>query len=134
MAELFSEAWMLSLQNKWNNEPKVLEPLQKAGFSANIAYGFKGEAQPRGVMVIANGAVSQAGSYNGEALDWDLRATPESWKGWLEKGFGLTRLGPAVATKALEFVTGNYRQMIRNPSLSNPFLHHFELMRQIDTD
>ena len=125
---------MLALLDKWNSDPKVLEPLKKAGFTANIGYGFKGESQPRGVLVIVDGVVVRAGSYTSEPLDWDLRAKPDSWKLWMETGFGLTRLGPAVATRALEFVAGNYRQMIRNPSLSHPFLHHFNLMREIKTD
>lgn len=134
MSELFSESWMRSLQDKWNNEPLVLEPLQKAGFSAKIAYGFKGEERPRGLMVIENGTITRAGNYAGEPLDWDLRASPEHWVLWIEKGFGLTRLGPAVATKTLVFAVGDYRQMIRNPSLSNPFLQHFKLMSEIETE
>jgi hypothetical protein len=52
---------------------------------------------------------------------------------WLKGGFGLSRLGPAVAMKKLQFAVGNYRQMIRKPSLSHPFLQHFELMRKIST-
>lgn len=131
MSELFSDAWMKGLQEKWNNEPAVVEPLQKAAFTACIAYGFKGEEAPRGVLVIEQGRVVRAGTYAGEALDWDLRAEPAKWQEWIENGFGLTKLGPAVATGALQFVQGNYRQMIRNPTLSHPFLHHFELMSAV---
>lgn len=131
MSELFSEAWMQALQQKWNGDKAVVEPLQKAAFCARIAYGYKNEEQPRGMMVIENGQVTQAGAYDGGALDWDLRADPEKWQDWIDSGFGLTRLGPAVATGALQFAQGNYRQMIRNPSLSHPFLHHFELMSSI---
>lgn len=110
MNELFSTAWMTALQNAWNREPHVYAPLEKAGFSSRIAYGFKGEETPRGMIVIDNGKVTTAGAYDGAALDWDLRATPENWRGWLEKGFGLARLGTAVATKQLEFRVGNYRR------------------------
>lgn len=133
MSELFSESWMNALKEKWNKDSSVFEPLQKAGFDAKIAYGFKGEDAPRGLIVIDKGMVSAAGAYDGEELDWDLRASPENWKLWLETGFGLTRLGPAVALKKLQFAVGNYRQMIRNPSLSHPFLQHFDLMRTIRT-
>jgi hypothetical protein len=87
---------------------------------------------PRGLLVIANGLAAHAGRYDGGALDWDLRAHPDKWRSWIESGFGITRLGPAVATGTLEFVSGNYRQMIRNPALSHPFLHHFELMSTIN--
>jgi hypothetical protein len=62
-----------------------------------------------------------------------LRASPVNWQLWLKEGFGLTRHGPAVAIKKLQFAVGNYRQMIRNPSLSHAFLQHFELMRRIAT-
>ena len=133
MGELFSQPWMQQLQQKWNTTSSIVEPLQKADFSARIGYGFKGESAPRGILVIEHGRVIEAGSYDGGNLDWDLRAEPEKWSGWIADGFGLTKLGPAVATGALQFATGNYRQMIRNPSLSNPFLHHFELMSDIST-
>lgn len=131
MSELFSDSWMKQLQGKWNASADITAPLAAAGFSARIAYGFKGESLARGMLVIENGRVSQAGAYDGGVLDWDLRAVPEKWQSWIEEGFGLTRLGPAVATGALQFVTGNYRQMIRNPSLANPFMHHFALMQDI---
>ena len=64
-------------------------------------------------------------------LDWDLRASPEDWAAWIESGFGLNKLGPAIATNALHFARGNYRQMIQNLSLSQPFLQHFHLMKSI---
>lgn len=131
MGELFSQTWMQQLQSKWNATSSIVEPLQKAGFSARIGYGFKGEDSPRGILVIEQGRVVEAGNFDGGNLDWDLRAAPDKWATWIAEGFGLTKLGPAVATGALQFVTGNYRQMIRNPSLSNPFLHHFELMSDL---
>jgi hypothetical protein len=131
MAQLFSEAWMAKLKENWNSNPKVYEPLQKAHFSARIGYGFKGQPNALGMLHIIDGKVQHAGAVNGAELDWDLRATPESWALWIEKGFGLNKLGPAVATGSLEFAKGNYRQMIQNPSLSFPFLQHFELMRKV---
>lgn len=131
MGELFSETWMQALQQKWNSDPTIVESLSKAAFSARIAYGFKNEPKPRGIIVIENGKTITAGTYVDGPLDWDLRATAEKWEAWIKEGFGLTKLGPAVATGALQFAQGNYRQMIRNPSLSHPFLHHFSLMREI---
>ena len=131
MGELFSNAWMQALQRKWNADPDIVGPLRQAGFSARIAYGFKGSEAPRGMLVITNGEVLKAGDYDNGPLDWDLRADPAHWQQWIEEGFGLTKLGPAVATGALQFAQGNYRQMIRNPSLSHPFLQHFKLMSEI---
>lgn len=131
MKILFSAPWMKQLQELWNANSDIVEPLADAGFSARIAYGFKGENNALGMLVIENGVVTRAGEYDGSELDWDLRAAPEKWLTWIEGGFGLTKLGPAVATGALQFASGNYRQMIRNPALANPFLHHFELMADI---
>lgn len=131
MGELFSNTWMQALQNKWNSDPDIVGPLSSAGFSARIAYGFKGQDKPQGILVIEKGRVVAAGSYTEGSLDWDLRADPANWKKWIDEGFGLTKLGPAVATGALQFAKGNYRQMIRNPTLSHPFLYHFKLMCEI---
>jgi len=134
MNQLFSEGWMAALKEKWNNTPQVHEPLQKAGFTARIGYGFKGETQARGLLVIVNGLAQQAGAMDDGQLDWDLRASPENWAAWINSGFGLTKLGPAIATNALEFAKGNYRQMIQNPSLSHSFLQHFNLMGSVKAD
>lgn len=134
MSELFSAGWMVALKDKWNGTEQVYAPLQKAAFSARIGYGYKGEPQASGMLVIENGKVTAAGEVEGAPLDWDLRATPENWHAWIEGGFGLTKLGPAIATNALEFAKGNYRQMIQNPSLSQPFLQHFQLMRDIKVE
>ena len=131
MNELFSSGWMVALKDKWNGAEQVYAPLQKASFSARIGYGFKGEPEATGMLVIENGVVTEAGVVTGAPLDWDLRATPENWYSWIESGFDLAKLGPAIATNALEFSKGNYRQMIQNPSLSQPFLKHFQLMREI---
>lgn len=131
MYELFSDAWMKQLQKRWNAAADITVPLAAANFSARIAYGFKGDDRATGMLVIEQGHVVEAGDYDGSPLDWDLRAEADKWLHWIEGGFGLTKLGPAVATGALQFASGNYRQMIRNPSLANPFLHHFELMQEI---
>lgn len=131
MYELFSDAWMKQLQERWNATPDITDPLGQANFSARIAYGFKHDERATGMLVIQEGVVVQAGTYDGSDLDWDLRADADKWLGWINGGFGLTKLGPAVATGALQFASGNYRQMIRNPSLANPFLHHFDLMQDI---
>lgn len=131
MNQLFTEAWMKALKEKWNNSPQVYEPLQKAGFNARIGYGFKGEPQARGVLNVVNGLVLDATAMDSGELDWDLRASQENWNAWINNGFGLAKLGPAIATNSLEFAKGNYRQMIASPSLSSPFLQHFKLMTEI---
>lgn len=132
MANLFSQTWMEQMLRHWNATPGIVEPLQQAEFSARIGYGFKSDLTPHGLLVIEKGQATAAGIYDGSILDWDLRATPEKWAEWIDGGFGLSKLGPAVATGALQFVSGDYRRMIRNPALSNPFLQHFELMSLIN--
>ena len=131
MAQLFSAAWMEALKEQWNRSPNVYEPLKKAEFSARIGYGFKGEPLARGILTVVNGMVQHASAMDGGELDWDLRASREDWAKWIENGFGLIKLGPAIATNSLEFAKGNYRLMIANPSLSSPFLAHFSLMAAI---
>ena len=133
MSELFSESWIQSLGEAWNNDPQIVEPLDKAGFSSKIAYGFIGDEHPKCVLDIAYGKIINASLYHNQKVDWDLRAAPQNWEKWISKGFGLTKLGPAVATRTLQFAQGDYRQMIRNPLLSRPFLRHFILMNNINT-
>jgi hypothetical protein len=133
MSELFSEAWIKSLGDAWNSDPQIVEPLLKANFTANISYGFIGESTPRCLLSIVNGKVVTASMFTNEKIDWDLRADKPNWEKWITKGFGLTKLGPAVATRALQFAQGDYRQMIRNPLLSRPFLRHFVLMTDLNT-
>lgn len=134
MSELFSEKWVQSLGQGWNDDPQIVNPLHKADFTANISYGFIGDEHPKCMLSIVSGRIVSASIYHGEKLDWDLRANKNDWQKWMTKGFGLTTLGPAVATKKLQFVKGDYRQMIRNPLLSRPFLRHFVLMTQLDTN
>lgn len=131
MAQLFSAGWMEAFKEQWNRSPKVYEPLKKAEFTARIGYGFKGEPRARGILIVVNGMVTHAAAMDNNELDWDLRASEENWTKWISHGFGLARLGPAIATNSLEFAKGNYRLMIANPSLSSPFLAHFSLMAAV---
>jgi hypothetical protein len=133
MSELFSESWINSLGDEWNNDPLIVEPLNKAGFSSKISYGFIGDEHPKCLLDIVNGKIVNASLYQDEIIDWDLRADKKNWEKWISKGFGLTKLGPAVATRSLQFAQGDYRQMIRNPLLSRPFLRHFVLMTKLGT-
>ena len=133
MSELFSEAWIKSLGEAWNKDTMIYEPLSKANFSATIGYGFIGDEAPQCIMVIHEGKIVNTTLYHHETVDWDLRASKANWQKWIKQGFGITKLGPAVATRSLQFAQGDYRQMIRNPLLSRPFLRHFVLMSKVDT-
>ena len=80
MAELFSEEWMNNFKEAWNSEPDLADALSKINFESVIGYGFDGEQNPRGVIKVEGGRAVAAGAYNGEELNWDLRASEENWK------------------------------------------------------
>ena len=134
MNDLFSDTWIKSLGAAWNSDPQIVEPLQKAGFTSKISYGFINDTNPKCLLNIVDGKIISASLYRNESIDWDLRADPQNWEKWITSGFGLTKLGSAVATRSLQFMHGDYRQMIRNPTLSRPFLRHFVLMNQLETN
>ena len=52
MSDLFSDAWMKQLQERWNTTAEITEPLSAANFTARIAYGFKGDDKAIGMLVI----------------------------------------------------------------------------------
>lgn len=131
---LFSKEWMETLAGLWNTDAKMTKNLGKANFHAHIGYGFTGEESPRGFIYVDSGKVVAEGAWSGEELNWDLRASRESWKKWLKEGFGLLRLGKAVTSGEMKFEKGDYRQMVSNVKLSVPFLRHLELMAEIKTD
>ena len=134
MAQLFSDAWMNALGSAWNKDAKMTQNLEKVHFDSNIGYGYKDEEKPRAVLVVRDGKVVHAGAYTDQELNWDLRADLASWQNWLTTGFGLARLGKATTTGELKFVTGDYRQMVKNIKLSVPFLRHLDLMGELETD
>ncbi len=133
-SKLFSNEWMAELAELWNTDPKMISNLVKINFYSYIGYGFDGEENPRGFIFVNEGKVITEGVWDGEELNWDLRASRESWKKWMREGFGLLRLGKAITTGELKFNKGDYRQMVSNVKLSVPFLRHLELMREIKTD
>ena len=128
MAELFSDEWMKSFMEAWNAEPELADELEKIGFGSVIAYGFDGEDQPRGVIEVQNGVVVSAGSYAGQTLNWDLRASKDNWETWLNKGISMISLGMAYTTRKLKFKVGDYKAMIKDPRMAGPFIKSFEVM------
>ncbi|MGD8999384.1 MAG: SCP-2 sterol transfer family protein [Granulosicoccaceae bacterium] len=134
MAQLFSYEWMQGLADRWNRDTEMLDNLAQAGFSASIGFGHKGDEHPAGVVEVKDGRIRYAGNYDGQELDWDLRASPDDWRAWIEQGFGLDKLGVAVSSGRLAFAAGDYRKMIRTPNLAKPFLRNFELMSELKTE
>jgi hypothetical protein len=128
MADLFSDEWMKSFMNQWNAEPELSDALAKISFNSVIGYGFDGEDQPRGVLTIQNGKGVSAGTYNGETLNWDLRASFDNWNKWLAKPPGMMGLGMAYTSRKLKFNVGDYGAMIKDPRMAGPFIKSFTVM------
>ncbi len=131
MAELFSADWMKRFGEEWNKEPDLVDPLGKIQFTSTIAYGFEGEAAPRGVLVVEQGRVVRSGAYNNEPLNWDLRASQESWEKWIAKGIGMMGLGMAYTTRKLKFEVGDYGAMVSDPRMAGPFIKTFSVMGRV---
>ena len=129
--ELFDNEWMGKYKDIWNGAPEVSDALAKIDFDSVIGCGFPGDDQPRGVLVVVKGKATHGGAYNGEDMNWDLRATEDNWLKWQEKGIGMTGLGLAASTGKLKFKVGDYGTMIKNPSMAGPFVKSFGLMGQV---
>ena len=122
---------MSSYQKFWNADPELSGALQKINFNSVIGYGFKGEAEPKGVLIVENGKVEAAGEYRGQELNWDLRADHQTWQNWLENPPGMMGLGMAYTSAQLEFVVGDYASMIKDPQMAGPFMKSFAVMAQL---
>jgi hypothetical protein len=128
MADLFSDEWMKSYMEAWNTEPDLSDALAKINFNSVIAYGFDDEEDPRGVINVEGGKAVDAGAYNGEEVNWDLRASPENWQKWMVKPPGMVGLGMAYTSRKLKFKVGDYAAMIKDPRMAGPFIKSFTAM------
>lgn len=129
--DLFDAEWMAKYATEWNNDPQVSGKLAKIDFTSNIGYGFKGDDEAKGVLVIENGVAVRGSSYNGEKLDWDLRADEEDWEKWMEEGISMMSLGGAYMWGTLKFAVGDYYAMIKSPSMAGPFIESFSVMGRV---
>ncbi|MDP1680372.1 MAG: hypothetical protein Q8L39_01165 [Burkholderiales bacterium] len=130
--EFFTQAWVEGFAQKWNADTEMVRPLAEIGFCAVLAFGYPGQEAPSILLDVVNGKVERAGLVNKvaqlPAIDWDLRALPEQWLIWRSKPLTLSSLGVAVQNGQLLFKAGDYRKMIRTPSLASPFLRFFNLL------
>lgn len=131
MNDLFSPDWMQAYLNQWNAEPELADALAKIQFNSTIAYGFKDELMPQGVLTIENGQAIAAGSYTNQTLNWDLRANPEDWQSWQAKGLSMMGLSMAYMSGRLKFEVGDYTSMIKDPRMVGPFLKSFSVMGRV---
>ncbi|MFZ1682315.1 MAG: hypothetical protein WAT70_14945 [Rhizobiaceae bacterium] len=131
MPALFSDDWMVDFGNAWNDEPDLGDALAKISFNSTIGYGFEGEDKARGYIKVENGYVTGAGAWDGQPLNWDLRASEADWKKWVASGIGMMSLGMAYTTGKLKFKSGDYGAMIKNPAMAGPFIKSFTVMGRV---
>lgn len=131
MSELFSAEWMSKFMEEWNNEPELSDALASIDFNSVIGYGFDGDENPVGVLVVENGKGVSAGAYNGETLSWDLRASKDQWGKWIKKPPGMMGLGMAYTSRKLKFNIGDYGAMIKEPRMAGPFIKSFSIMGKV---
>jgi hypothetical protein len=131
MAEMFSDDWMKSYQTAWNTEPELAGALEKIAFNSTIGYGFLDEDTASGYVKVENGKVVDAGSYSGQSLNWDLRASASNWGKWAKDGIGMAGLGMAFTTGKLKFPIGDYKAMLKDPRMASPFIKSFTAMGRV---
>ncbi|MBL3527387.1 MAG: SCP-2 sterol transfer family protein [gamma proteobacterium endosymbiont of Lamellibrachia anaximandri] len=128
MADLFSDEWMKSFMEHWNAEPELSDALAQIGFNSVIGYGFDGETAPKGVLVVENGKATAAAAFDGQEMNWDIRASDEQWRKWMSKPPGMMGLGMAFTSRKMKFVVGDYSAMIKDPRMAKPFIKSFSVM------
>ena len=106
MAEICKSEWMNQLKDAWNNSSEVSGALAEIDFNSVIACGFQGDDKPTGFFVVEKGICTQAGDYDGQEVNWDMRADIESWLKSIASPLNMATMGVAVATGKLKFATG----------------------------
>ena len=128
MPELFTNDWTTNYKDLWNSNDGIAEELGRSNFNSVVAFGIDDEDEPRVVLTISNGQIIDAGTPNGELINWDLRASKDNWMALVIKPPGLMRLGLAYTSRKLKFKKGDYAVMIKDPRLSTAFVKCFALM------
>lgn len=132
MADMFTEEWMHKFKDAWNQETELVDSLKSIGFNSTIGYGLDDEDAPRGVIVVEDGAVTDAHAYQDDELNWDLRANASDWQKWFHKPPGMVGLGMAYTSRKLKFVQGDYAAMIKDPRMAAPFIKSFSVMGRVN--
>jgi hypothetical protein len=128
MSDLFTDDWMKSFMDEWNDESELSDALAKIDFKSTIGYGFSGDETPCGVLVVEGGKVIEAGGYDGQEMNWDIRASEAQWDKWISKPPGMMGLGAAFTTGKMKFIVGDYGAMIKDPRMAKPFIKSFSVM------
>lgn len=128
MAEIFTPPWLDCYKDAWNRDADLVASLERIGFEATIGYGFPDSQQPVAVIRVRGGQIVATGPFQGEELDWDLRASPGDWKRWVSIPPGLLALSMAYTENRLRFRRGSYSEVVKNPRLAHPFVRSFVAM------
>ena len=131
MAEIFSKEWMTKYKSLWNDDKDHIKQLADSDFSSNVGFGLVDEDQPRVLIEIQQGIITNLGAYNGEVLNWDLRGKSGFWVEVSKKAPGLMKLGLAYTSRDLKFFKGDYSTMVKDPRLSTAFIKCFKFMSGI---
>ena len=131
MADLFSADWMTSFLDHWNGESELTGPLGEIGFNSVIGYGFPDDDPPRGVSTVEIGPATAAGAYNGEELNWEIRASADQWTKWISNPPGMMGLGMAFTSGKMKFKVGDYGAMLKDPRMAGPFIKSFSVMGKV---
>ncbi|MDH5472845.1 MAG: SCP-2 sterol transfer family protein [Gammaproteobacteria bacterium] len=131
MSKLFNENWMKRFQSEWNKDINLNNNTETSRWNLTIGYGFPEEGAPRGCIIMKNGHITEAGLYHGQTLDWDLRAKELHWKDWLNREVGSSSIGLAYTTGKLKFLSGDYWQIVKNPTIKKSFIKGFSVMGRL---
>lgn len=131
MADLFSPEWMTAFGELWNADAEIVNALAKIHFNSVIGYGFEDQDKPSGILVVQEGKVVFAGAYDGQSLNWDLRADRPHWQKWTIKGLDMLGLSMAYMSRKLQFRVGDYTAMIKDPRMASPFIKSFVVMSKV---
>ncbi|MCA6574013.1 MAG: SCP-2 sterol transfer family protein [Pseudanabaena sp. M57BS1SP1A06MG] len=131
MADLFPHEWMKAFGELWNADAEIVNGLAKIHFNSVIGYGFEDQDKPSGILVVQEGKVVFAGAYDGQSLNWDLRADRPHWQKWTIKGLDMLGLSMAYMSRKLQFRVGDYTAMIKDPRMASPFIKSFAVMSKV---
>ncbi|MDH5766020.1 MAG: SCP-2 sterol transfer family protein [Gammaproteobacteria bacterium] len=131
MTKLFNEQWMQRFQSEWNKDTQYKTTPELSIHQLRIGYGFPEESTPRCCFEVNNGQITHAGAYQGQELDWDLRAREPHWKDWQNRETGSSSIGMAYSSGKLKILTGDYWQFVKNPAIKHSLLKCFSIMGRL---
>lgn len=128
MPELFSNDWIDNYKAIWNSDEGIVQELKRHDFDSVVAFGVDGEEVPRVVLTVSKGKLLSVKPRSDQSINWDLRASLDTWHALTYKPPSLMRLGLAYTTRKLKFKRGDYGVMVKDPYLSTAFVKCFALM------